>query len=63
MEEDEDDVGEKNEKDKIKRRKSENNRTKELARPKHVILALALHAYRPVRLAGSYRCWFVKKYC
>ena len=45
VEEDEDDVGEKNEKDKIKRKKSENNRTKELARPKHVILGPALHAY------------------
>jgi TATA-binding protein-associated factor Taf7 len=42
VEVDEDDVGEKNEKDK---RKSENNRKKELARPKHVILAPALHAY------------------
>ena len=37
--------------------------TKRGARASHTPLNRAPNEIQPVRLAGSYRCWFVKKYC
>ena len=33
------------------------------ARWRHFVESLISWCILPVRLAGSYRCWFVKKYC